>query len=877
MQINIPIHTCITMVSPSNAGKSLLVSNLVKQLKESYPQLNFHIVSSDQIRRELIGEDLHKHDNEMLYASNSAFDMLFTKLKHLMSFPLSLKNAVIFVDTTGLNKEFRDQVNKLADEYCYNKATIVLDYKEYQDFFKYADKSVDKSIISNHVTRLRTKALPQIRSKDYPAGIFKIKQPTEWFADVSIELTNAEEYKDCWLPKDIQYTLIGDAHNSYTELIELIQKAGIDLINKSTIPTIDQPDKKIILVGDAIDKNDDYLLKTLDFLYTNKNNIYLLLGNHEAWCYNYLKGTNQDTEGLRFKYFTTAHLLSDDSPLNKEIVVEYRAKFFELVELAKPFLIHPDFICTHSPCKLKHLGKLDKESKREQLKRKYPHDNDYETAEDYKAALEDNLAFMNKQAIANFPFIFSGHISVAEPVRLGSQVMLDTGAVYGNKLIACTVKGKKLEFTEVQAKEVYYLIKYLTTIFDTKDKVNLDSLDPKEQKRIKRCLSSQPTVWFAPTMSPSASNEFELEPIETALEYYKSKEVTDLVAQCKFMGNNGVFIWKPNPEDCYITSRNGYLINYIDIHPIVNKLHPLIADKFPDATTVVCSGEILPWNSLGKGLIDHHFNPIYSGMKAELEFCKANGFDTAFSSLLSQAKEEFAYDKIKMSKSELKAKYGDAKVEWFNSVIQAAKYVNPVDIDLVEVEAYKTELDGYTQDSELDFQPFQVLKIERGNKVEVLPFDNFEGFNLFNDNEPYQINLNSYHGYDFVVQHLKETYQYWIANSQDIFGYPKLEGVVIKPLNPKLTNVAPYIKVRNPQYLKLVYGPTYNLEPTYSKLLKSKRISRKIKSSINEWQLGLEMLGIHSSQMTLDNPKAVDLMIKFIAEEKKVEGLDPRL
>ena len=898
MQINIPVHTVVTLVGSSNSGKTLLAYHLANQLDATHSNLNFHVVSSDDIRRELIGDDyLHKHSNEMLYASNSAFDLLFTKLKHLMSFPLSLKNAIIFVDTTGLSKEFRDQVNKLADEYSYNKAAIVLDYKEYQDFFKYADDSIDKSIISNHVTRLRTKALPQMRSKDYPAGIFRIKQPTEWWSDVSIELTNAEEYKDCWLPTkvdvvkynisnqpyidivNVQYTVIGDVHSCYKELVEVIEKAGVDIINKQDIPTLHQVDKKVVLVGDFTDKNGKNVLATIDFLYHNKDQLYWVLGNHEAWIYGYLKGTIKDSEGLRFTYFDTAHLLSNDSPLDKLVVEEYKAKFFELVELSKPFLVHPDFICTHSPCKLKHLGKLDKESKRAQLKHRLPsiYSKDFATEEEYKVTLESNLGWLKEQAIANFPFIFSGHLSFSEVVRLGSQVMLDTGAVYGNKLTACTVKGRKLEFTQVQSKEAYHPVKYLTTIFDTQDKVDLYSLDPKEQKRVKRCLGNQPTIYFAPTMSPSASNESELEPIKTALEYYKSKGITDLVAQVKFMGNNAVFVWKPNPEDCYITSRNGFLINYIDISLIVNKLHPLVKEQFPDATMVGIAGEMLPWRSLGSGLIDNHFNPIYLGLKAELEFCKENKFDTAFGNLLSQAKEEFTTDRTKLSKSELRAKYGDAKVEWYTSVLQMAKYTNPVDIDLAEVEAYKTELDGYTQDSKLDFQPFQVLKIERGDKVEVLPFDNFEGFIMFNEHEPLQINLATCHGYETEVEHVKEVYKHWVANSQEIFGYPKLEGVVIKPLDPKLTNVAPYIKVRNPQYLKLVYGPTYNMEPTYSKLVKSKRTSRKIKSSISEWQLGLEMLSIHSSQMTLNNPKAVDLMIKFIAEEKKVEVLDPRL
>lgn len=868
MNINIPVHSIVTLVGPSNSGKTELVERLCMQLDD--PNLHCHHVSSDQIRRELIGDDLHKHSNEMLYASNSAFDLLFTKLKHLMSFPLSLKNAVIFVDTTGLSKEFRDQVNKLADEYNYNKAAIVLDYKEYQDYFKYTDESVDKSIISNHITRLRTKALPQIRSKDYPAGIFRIKQPTEWFADVTIELTNAEEYKECWLPTNIdgnkvEYTILPDSHGCYDEVIDVLTKAKFTIENGLIV---NPGNKRIVCLDDYIDKGSKQK-ELIQFFYRNQDYIYHTNGNHEDFVVRYFTGNiKPDKDSLQ--YFDSINWLKDTSELEE-------LKW--LHSQAKPFLVHSDFICTHSPCKLKHLGKLDKESKKAQLKHRLPsiYGKDFDTEEEYKAALESNLSWLKDQAIANFPFIFSGHLSFSNVVRLGSQVMLDTGAVYGNKLTACTVKGRKLEFTQVQSKEIYYPVKYLTTIFDTQDAVDLYSLDPKEQKRVKRCLGDQPTIYFAPTMSPSASNKSELEPIETALEYYKSKGVTDLVAQVKFMGSNGVFVWKPNPEDCYITSRNGFLVNYIDIAPIVNKLYPLVASAFSDNITMVAlSGEILPWRSLGAGLIDQHFTPIYSGLKAELEFCKDNGFNTAFGSLLSQAKDEFTTDKTKLSKSELRAKYSDAKVEWYTSVLQMAKYTNPVDIDLSEVEAYKTELDGYTQDSELDFQPFQVLKIERGNKVEVLPFNNYEGFKLFNDNDIYKINLNEDNSVS-VIEKVKLCYQYWIANSQKLFGYPKLEGVVIKPLDSKLTNVAPYIKVRNSQYLKLVYGPTYNLEPTYSKLVNSKRTSKKIKSSINEWKLGLEMLGIHSSQMTLNNPKAVELMIKFIAEEKRVEELDPRL
>ena len=504
MNINIPVQSIVTLVGPSNSGKTELVERLCMQLDDRhFPNLHCHHVSSDQIRRELIGDDLHKHSNEMLYASNSAFDLLFTKLKHLMSFPLSLKNAVIFVDTTGLSKEFRDQVNKLADEYSYNKAAIVLDYKEYQDYFKYADKSVDKYIISNHVTRLRTKALPQMRSKDYPAGIFRIKQPTEWFADVTIELTNAEEYKECWLPTNIdgnkvEYTILPDSHGCYDEVIDVLTKAKFTIENGLIV---NPGNRRIVCLDDYIDKGSKQK-ELIQFFYRNQDYIYHVLANHEDFVVRYFTGDiKPDKDSLQ--YFDSINWLKDTPELEK-------LKW--LHSQAKPFLIHPDFICTHSPCKLKHLGKLDKESKKAQLKHRLPsiYSKDFDTEEEYKAALEGNLGWLKEQAITNFPFIFSGHLSFSNVVRLGSQVLLDTGSVYGNKLTVCNVKGRRLEFTQVQAKEVYHPIKYLTTIFDKQEGVSLDSLESKEQKRVKRALGDKPINFISGTVSPSASNDSEL-------------------------------------------------------------------------------------------------------------------------------------------------------------------------------------------------------------------------------------------------------------------------------------------------------------------------------------------------------------------------------
>lgn len=259
MNISIPVHTVLTLIGPSNCAKSYFANLTVKKLKEQYPKLNFHVVSSDEIRRDLIGEDLHKHDQEMLYASQAAFDVLYNKLRNLLSFPLSFKNVVVIVDTTGMSEQFRKDINKIAEEYQYNTASIVFDYKDYEDYFKYAGEmsSDSKKIIANHVKRLRTKVLPTIRKKDYSAGTFKIRHLTENFNDVTVELTNVEEYLTCFLPTknengdNIEYSIIGDIHQSHEDLIKLTTQLGFQIENGKIKGS---NNKKIVLVGDIIDQ-----------------------------------------------------------------------------------------------------------------------------------------------------------------------------------------------------------------------------------------------------------------------------------------------------------------------------------------------------------------------------------------------------------------------------------------------------------------------------------------------------------------------------------------------------------------------------------------------------------------------------------------------
>ena len=70
-----------------------------------------------------------------------------------------------------------------------------------------------------------------------------------------------------------------------------------------------------------------------------------------------------------------------------------------------------------------------------------------------------------------------------------------------------------------------------------------------------------------------------------------------------------------------------------------------------------------------------------------------------------------------------------------------------------------------------------------------------------------------------------------------------MEGVVLKP-EVIQANAAPYMKVRNKDYLSIIYGYDYGFPHKYKKLMKQKNINPKLRTSMNEYRLGNQMLSI---------------------------------
>jgi hypothetical protein len=172
------------------------------------------------------------------------------------------------------------------------------------------------------------------------------------------------------------------------------------------------------------------------------------------------------------------------------------------------------------------------------------------------------------------------------------------------------------------------------------------------------------------------------------------------------------------------------------------------------------------------------------------------------------------------------------------------------------LDRFKIQLDYYSNESDLEFKCFNVLKIEYEDRQEVFPFNNYDGWYLFNKS-----------GCIKVDNTINRKHNNWLNEK------PRMEGVVIKPFESNLTEVIPALKVRNKEFLRLIYGPYY--DSFLSFYINSKKCKGKRKASIKQWQLGFDMLSIpYNNILKNDFQKLVKL---FMTCDRKYRNLDFRL
>ena len=811
-KINIGMHTVVILVGPSQCGKSTWAKILAQKIKEKNENFRTAILSSDEIRRELLGQDLHRYHPEMLEASEAAFDLLFARLHSAVRFPIN--NEFVIVDTTGLDSDFRFKVADIAKANNYRVCVVLFDYHTNEYFEKIETDS--KTVVAKHVEAFKQRVLPGIKRKAYDYSFSVKGKNDENYSKLEVCVTDQKlwEKSSFFNKAEKPLAIIGDVHESVDALKELI----------STIP----PESQIVFLGDLFDKGQDtenmlsYLEELVD------TGAMIVVGNHESFVARRLLNKIEaiSNEG---ELFSSLKVFQDCPDLAQ--------RFLKLYENMLPFIVFKNYgktvYVTHAPCYNSFLGKMSEKAQKFQ--------RNFYFASRAQEDMVSELRFVEEEAKNSHPIHVFGHIAHAmKHMEMKNKIWLDSGAVYGRKLSALLVsvngarklvsvnarklvEGKLLIWKKAETSEVVTPIE-ISQVSEKKTSeiipVASDDVDalvrkykllPDDIYWLKTFAQSN-AKFISGTISPARATEQELEPLKEALKYFKHKGVEQVILQPKWMGSRlQVYLHKDRAKDFAVT-RSGAKAGHADMmQKVYDKLHDKFDSLIDYKEQIIFDGELLPWSAIGKELIEKEFLQYGKSIEKEIQ-------------LLSEDK-----------------------------VFQG--FGNNTKTQEKGIKTFLEQLDIYGQETDIEFKPFSILSVDG------------ENWCLRNQQEIYSLVSEE----KYCAIDLYNEGQFQIAESyfKEITSLLKPhEGVVIKPLIYK-EGVAPYVKVRNENYLHLIYG--YDYLSNYAHMCQNKRVGKKQALSIKQFELGMQMLITHDKQQLME----LACQMKFEINQEK--ELDPRL
>jgi predicted kinase len=796
--LNLTPKTMIFMVGPSCCGKSTVARKIRSQLKTQ--ELTCAIISSDDCRRELLGDpDMDNMHPHMMPVSKQAFELLETKARLHMSFPVN--TDVVIIDSTGMDHEMRKQFNMLAKNQSYRSHMIVFDLGLDALMENVASRKGLDFVTRRHHKTLREKVMPALDRKYWDELTF-VKSRDE-LNEINIGWLSNEnpECRVHWYDEPTKFAVIGDVHECVEELRELVAK----------LPT----DMPLYLIGDMLDKGQntfamiDYLMEL-----SQAGRIRgMLKGNHENYVIRRLTGEIDPNPEIEATYMTAVAPLLTNEFYRNILLVDLAPQMSRFIRIVRPN--GKDVYLTHAPVKNRHIGKFDKHSLRAQINFRFESRD--------LADMQKELGFIGDEATRNHPWHVFGHVAHedAKPFMQHNKIWLDTGCVHGNKLSAVVFDGDQVNFLSVKAAREYSPSS--NGLFSFKKGFDLDTLlvsevklSEEEEDQVRR-VTKGGAKFISGTMSPAPAvigkdGELDIESLKEGLQYFANMGVKEVILQPKFMGSRAQLYLYKDPEQNFFTSRNGFKVRRQDeILAFAKTLTEVYASRVPFENELILDGELLPWAALGRGLIDKDFGYYQTSIKTELD------------ALLLDSTSR---------------KLTNIPVNLTDKMEHLIRFAN--------------QLNLYGADMPLKYEAFGILSVDGKSWMRE---DNDKVWGMVNTSACYVID---------------PTKQSDIDDAHNVFTVlttgKGFEGLVLKPR--KFTpGVLPYMKVRNTDYLRLIYG--FDYPDRLEALCRQKNVKRKGEVALKEYQMGMAML-----EFPEHREKLISAFFGQIAKERE---LDPRL
>lgn len=895
MEVTLPQHTLVLMVGPSLVGKTSLANKICFQVKDQLGDGTAAVVSSDDIRQTLVNvsgisrDSRRRHDTDMFLVSRQAFQILNKTVESLMEFPIA--KPVIIVDCTAISEVFRKEMRSLAEKYNYVVCAMIFHYA--------TDELLAITNVYNPTPHIRKTVMTQSRRMQrevwrnlcaHKKIVLKSRREAK---DVKITVADSKIYRSCQLNNAVDWFIIGDVHANMVLLTNLLRKLPKNCFECNTNPDeliLSKNDLKIsnhaglIFVGDLFDKGLD-LQETLYFFdqFCDHPRVRLVRGNHEVRIFNMLSRDFDPTD-LELPFVDHYPEIRKNATYRKQFMNIYQhTQVFAKFVPGKCAGNQNAFYVTHSPADAQHLGRLSKKAINAQIYYDYFGDKDYTKLANFIHEYSSN---------SPVPYHVFGHVPVLEARVTEKCIGIDTGAEFrGGRMTAVCLSGthRRIRFFQstLNSSEKYPVAEHLIHIPHLRASLDVDKfveVPPHVMAKVKRLLRDK-ICFVSGTISPSPSQYSEqtvsLESLQAAFGWYRKSGCAEVVMQPKYMGSRCQFYLRDTWESSIMVSRNGFVITVPPEHEaslrgVHKNLRDSMTQLFGNFTTIILDGEILPWSFMGQGLIDD-FNMLGGAMSEHLRMMKAHGFDDAFLKDVNtwkQKSDDLNLDTL--TKKDAIKKLGNHRFYQKHLALKKLqRQFIPTSRQADNVKAYMDQMQIYGVPVEdepgVHYKPFDILRVDIDDEMkwvaestdpEHLAFAEAHGltgpaeiFRLVNNDPIFVAKLDDH-------KSVKQAHEFYNTLTKD------MEGVVLRAASDAVS--VPFMKVRNPEYLRIIYGPNFQEPCCYDHLTRRKNIKYKLKESEIEWRLGKQMLACR------DEKQFVRLACHFFSEESELSAKSDR-
>ena len=858
MSIETPEFSLVVLIGPTSSGKTTF----------AHEKFGAHEVISSDVCRAMVSDD---PTNQR--ATADAFDVLHAIVEK------RLKNRrLTVVDATSLQPNAREPLVQLARDHDCPITAIVFDLPQdalYGRNRARADRNIPDRVVRNHLQALR-QTKRQLRKEGFRRAHY-VKSAPEADDAVIIRTPMRSNRTELTGPFDI----IGDVHGCHTELQSLLEKLGYQESVTDTGRQYVHPEGRIaVFVGDLVDRGpgSDIVLELVMNM-ADAGDALCVIGNHEDKLLRTMRGNPT----------TVSHGLQEtlDQLAKRDEAFRARVNTFLRSLPAHLMLDGENLAVAHAGITENYLGRF---SHRVAQFCMYGETNG--ETDEWDLPVRVNWA-RNYRGRATVVY---GHTPVEKAEFFNGTINVDTGCVFGGQLSA--LRYPENEVVSVPAQQTYYEAArpigsgmqdpananangrrsphhHLLLIDDVMARRPIEtalrgniSIRPEQAQAALEVVSRFAVdprwlVYAPPTMSPcetSRLDEFLEHPAE-AFAYFQTNGVETVICQEKHMGSRAIVIAgrdanaierkfgirDENAAMCY--SRTGRPF-FTDPDPsIETKFYRRVRDAIGQAGLwdelesdwIILDCEFMPWSYKAQGLLRSQ----YAATAA------------AADNTLAQIRQ--AFERLSARNIETDPELSRR----INLRSHAAQMFR---------DAYRNYCWEVKSVNDIELAPFHVMASQ--GKVHT---DRDHDWHMsvgrrLQDADPGMFVATNHLRVDVTDKgQVEQATTWWLTLTQ-----AGREGMVVKPMSftaqSARTMVQPAVKCRGSEYLRIIYGPEYNLPHNIDKV-RRRSLRGKQNAAVQEFALGVEGL----ERFVRNEPLHRVHECAFAVMALETQPMDPRL